>query len=124
MTDRTCPFPLSEKPEVPLPGRVVKSFKDELCQEVRRKTGQLDSCANFTVIPKSHTCLPRALHLPLPTLNLREQQSTTAIFSAGLRAEVQAGENEIRDPLSVKIQQQLQGLCSWKKGEASHCPET
>lgn len=64
-----------------------------------------------------------ALHLQLPTLNLREQQSTKAIFSAGLQAEVQAGENEIRDPLSVKIQQQLRGLCTWKKGEVSHCPE-
>lgn len=58
------------------------------------------------------------LRLQLPTLNLPEQQSTKAIFSAGLRAEVEAGENEIRDLLSVKIQQQLRGLCSWKKGDS------
>lgn len=83
----------------------------------------MDGCANFSVIPKSHICLPKALHLQLPTLNLREQQSTKAIFSAGLKAEVQASENEIRDLFSVKIQQQLQGLCSWKKGEMSNCPE-
>lgn len=87
------------------------------------KLARPDSCANCRVIPASHICLPKALRLQLPTLNLREQQSTKAIFSAGLKAGVQAGKNEVRALVSVKIRQQLWGLCSWKKDEVSHCPE-
>lgn len=109
VTDHTYSFPVSERPKLPLPGkRWIKFFKavaqQEDEEEARAKPG---SCAHLGVIPELHVCLPEALNLQLPTLNLREQQNTKAIFSAGLRAELQAGENEIRDPLSVMIQQPL-----------------
>lgn len=72
VTDRTCPFPLSERPKCPCWAAVVKSLIKTVCSPVRRRGGgkwaRPDSCANSTVIRESHIRLPKALHLQHPTL--------------------------------------------------------
>lgn len=103
-----APFLILKGPQMPLPG--------SNCEEARGQAGQAGRLRRFRVIPEPQAGLPAAPQLPLPTLNLREQQSTKAIFSAGLKAEAQAGENEIRDLFSVTIQRQLRPLLVAKGG--------
>lgn len=126
VTDRTCSFPLSERPKCPCWAAVVKSLEDCMhpCKEAGGgKWARPDSCANFTVIPESHICLPKALHLQHPTLNRREKQNTKAIFSAGSgrgtsRRERDEGPVLCEDPATAT------GSLLLEKGQSVYCSET